>query len=62
MDEKFFLKKIQARSICVFKKSQKKIRLQDVFHLENNEIVTSKISRRPDFQDEYVLMFAEFFT
>ena len=35
--------------------------LQKVFHLENNEIVTFKISCRPDFQDKYVLMFAGMF-
>ena len=37
------------------------MRLQDAFHLVNNETVTSKISCRPDFQDEYILMFAGMF-
>ena len=31
------------------------------FILENNRIVTFKFSFRPDFQDEYVLMFAGMF-
>ena len=44
--------------ICVLKKViANKIRLQDAFHLENNEIVTFKTSCRPDFEDEYVLIF-----
>ena len=30
-------------------------------YLENNEVVTFKISYRPDFQDEYVLMFTGMF-
>ena len=46
--EKKFHRKLR---ICVFKKPQKKLRLQDAFHLENNEIVKFKISCRPDFQD-----------
>ena len=33
------------------------MRLEEVFHLENNEIVAFKICCRPDFQDEDVLMF-----
>ena len=41
-----FLKKIVIENcVFVFKKVIEKIRLQDVFHLENNEIVTFKISR-----------------
>ena len=47
--------------ICVFKKSQKTILLQNN---ENDEIVMFKIScssRRADFQDKYVLMFAGMF-
>ena len=40
---------------------EKKIRLQGSFHLENNEIITFKICCRPDFQDEYVLIFAGMF-
>ena len=35
--------------------------LQDAFHLESNDIATFKISCRPDFQDEYVVMFALMF-
>ena len=46
--------------ICFFKKVIEKIRLKDAFQ-ENNEIITFKISCRPDFQDKYVLMFAEMF-
>ena len=33
--------------------------LQDAFHLEDNEVVTLKISCRPDFQDGYALMFSD---
>ena len=46
--------------ICFFKKVIEKIRLKDAFQ-ENNEIITFKISCRPDFQDKYVLMFADMF-
>ena len=46
--------------ICFFKKVIEKIRLKDAFQ-ENNESITFKISCRPDFQDKYVLMFAEMF-
>ena len=55
--EKNFHRKIR---ICFFKKVIEKIRLKDAFQ-ENNEIITFKISCRPDFQDKYVLMFAEMF-
>ena len=37
INEKFFLKKIEVTSICVFKNARKiYIRLQDAFHLVNN--------------------------
>ena len=63
---RFFLKEIEITSICVFKKvknikKKKNIHLQDFFHLEKNITVTFKISCRPNFQDEYVLMFAGMF-
>ena len=65
---RFFLKEIEITSIYVFKKvknikkkKRKNICLQDFFHLEKNITVTFKISCRPNFQDEYVLMFAGMF-
>ena len=51
-------KKLRMR---LLKKSLKQIRLQDAFHVGNNETVTFKTSCRPDFQDKYVLMFAGMF-
>ena len=42
---KFLKKKCHRKlCICVFKKGIEKICLQDAFHLENNEIVTFRIS------------------